>query len=143
MSTEGIVTRGRWVADTIRFSTRLDPHKGINESRRSRGCRSGTETGSLDVTPITPLKTETLDSVATSVNDGVARHSTCGNKWAEDFDVALLVMGLVILAIGSILKLSWVLGVCVPSGYVSGDSENLLGRAGSLIYAAEAVCTRF
>jgi len=142
MTTERVITVSAGVADTIGFSTGLDPDEGIDERIACGRGRSDTEASTVDVAPVTPLETEALDSIAASVDDGVVGHA-CGLEGrSECCDVALLVLALVVLGIRGFFEFSRVHGPGVPSCNVGSDTEDLFGASGSLVGAGEHLGTR-
>jgi hypothetical protein len=137
LSTERVVACRTRIARTIRLATGLDPDERIDEGVASSTCGADTETSALDVAPITPLSTETGDTVATSVDDGLRGHAGGLEFGAEHGDVEFLVLGLVILRIGGFGELAGREIVCVPAGDVGGDTADLLGATSGLVDGGE------
>jgi hypothetical protein len=141
LSAERIVTASRGVAGAVRLSTRLDPDKGIDEWVASGGGRSDTETGSVDVAPISPGVTEALHGVATSIDDGVVGHAARVEERADGVDVSLLVLAFVILGIRCSGELARVGRPGIPTSNVGGNTEYLFGGTGGLVDLGEHICT--
>lgn len=80
-----------------------------------------------------PLLTETLNTVAAGVDDGVVGHAGGLEGGAEDLDVGLLVLALVPLGVGGVGELAGLHVPRVPAGDVGGDAAELRGAAGSLV----------
>jgi hypothetical protein len=139
LSTEGVVADGAGVAGTIRLTTRLDPHESIKQRRARirRSLRSRTETGVNNVAPVTPLKTATGVTRATSVDDGVVGHAGGGKSGTEELDVELLVLGGVVLSVRVAGEFTGCHVPLVPAGDVGGETTELRGRAGVLVGLSE------
>lgn len=101
--------------------------------RTSAGRWVDTETGTVDVAPVTPFLTETLDTVAAGIDDSLAWHTGSLESSAEELDVSLLIVGLVPLSICGVLELSWGLGPGVPSGDVGSNTTDLGWRTSGLV----------
>lgn len=136
LSAERVVTGSGLIRSTIGLTTGLDPDKGIDERRSSGGGRADTETGAFDVAPVTPLLAETLDTVAASIDDSLARHAGALELRGEELDVFLLGLGLVPLGVGRIGELARAIEG-VPAGDVGGNTADLLGRSSGLVDAGE------
>jgi hypothetical protein len=96
-----VVTAGARVASTVALSTRLDPNNGINKSIASVGSRGATETGTLDVAPVTPsLLSSRLNAAAALVDDEVRVPAVRLEQRGDGVDVQLLVVVLVALGVG-------------------------------------------
>ena len=96
-----VVTAGAGVAGTVTLSARLDPNDGVDKSITSVGGRGASETGTLDIAPVTPsLLGSRLDAAATLVNNEVGVPAVCLEKRGDGIDVQLLVEVLVALGVG-------------------------------------------
>jgi hypothetical protein len=142
VTAEGIVTVGSGIAGTIRFTTGLDPDESINVGVASAASRTDTETGTLDVAPITPLWAETSDTAAASINDSLGGHTGALEGGTEVLDVELLVLALVPLSIRELGKLAGALVERVVAGNVGRNTTELLRRASSLVDRGELFGTR-
>jgi hypothetical protein len=141
LSAVRVVAGSAGVGSTIGLATGLDPDEGINEGISSGASGADTETGAVDVAPVTPRLAEASDGVAAGIDDGLAGHAGALELGAEERHVELLVLGLVILSISGCGELSGGQVVCVPSGDVGGDTTNLLGGAGRLVHIGETLGT--
>ena len=74
-STVVVVARRRGVGSSVTFTSRLDPHDGINETGASVGGRLSAKSRAEDVAPITPPLADVLDTRATLVNNKVSREA--------------------------------------------------------------------
>lgn len=142
VSTEGIVSISTRVRDTIRLSTWLTPDESIHQSVARRASWSNTETSTVDVTPVTPLETETLDGVASGINDGVVGHAGRLEEGSEGLDVSLLVLALVVLSVRGAGEFSWGGGKCIPAGDVGCEAEYLLWGASGLVDLGDSFGSR-
>ena len=106
LSTVGVVSGRASIRSTIRLATRLDPDKGIDERVSSGASGADTETGAVDVAPVTPLLAEASDGVAAGIDDGLGRHAGSLELGAEERDVEFLVLRFVPLRIGGFGELS-------------------------------------
>ena len=96
-----VVTAGAGVAGTVTLSARLDPDDGVDKSITSVGGRGASETGTLDIAPVTPsLLGSRLDAAATLVNNEVGVPAVCLEERGDGVDVQLLVEVLVALGVG-------------------------------------------
>lgn len=79
----GVITRRRAVACSVALSSRLDPDDGINQ--RVAGVRSGlsTESGALDVAPVTPGGTNVLYTGTALVDDELGGETSGVNDGGE------------------------------------------------------------
>jgi hypothetical protein len=141
LSAVRVVASSAGVGSTIGLATGLDPDEGINEGVSSSTSGADTETGAVDVAPVTPLLAEASDGVAAGIDDGLAGHAGALELGAEERDVELLVLGLVPLGIGGFGELSGGQVVRVPSGDVGRHTANLLGGAGRLVHVGETLGT--
>jgi hypothetical protein len=64
VAAEGVVARGRGVARAVGFAAGLAPDEGVDELDAGVGGGAYTETGALDVAPVSPDFAETADAVA-------------------------------------------------------------------------------
>lgn len=143
LSAESVVADGAGVAGTVRLATRLDPHKSIKQ--RSAGVRgrlrTGTETSIDNVAPVSPLKTATGVTGATSVHDGIVGHASVSEGSTEELDVELLVLGCVVRSVGIVGELSGCHVPLVPAGDVGGETTELGGGAGVGVGESELLST--
>ena len=142
LSAERVVAGSALVGGTVGLTTWLDPDESIDEGVSSGASRADTETGTLDVAPVTPLLAETLLAVAASIDDSLAGHTGALELGGEETDVLLLVLGLVPLSIGGLGELSWGEVVGVPSSNVGGNTTNLLGGTSLLVGVGKFLGTR-
>jgi hypothetical protein len=130
---ERVVSCGGGVASSVTLSTWLTPDKGISKSVASGGCWADTEAGTVDVAPVTPLKTETSDGIAAGIHDGVVGMA-CGRKSSTKIgDVAVLILALVVLSVRGVLELSRSLLPGVPPSNVGGNTTDLRWGASGLV----------
>jgi hypothetical protein len=87
-----VVANGRGIRSTIAFTSGLDPNDSIDVRVTGGGGGADTETGSLDVAPVTPLGTDVLDTRATQIDDEVSGEAIGGELGAEGVDVVGLVV---------------------------------------------------
>lgn len=99
LAAERVVARGARVAGAVGLAAGLDPDEGIGELEAGAAARAEAEAGAVDVAPVAPLETEALDAVAARVDDGVVGHAGRLESGAEEGDILLLVLGLVVLAV--------------------------------------------
>jgi hypothetical protein len=88
LTTEGVVAGSRAVRRTVRLTTGLDPDERVDERGASVGGGSDTETGAVDVAPVTPLEAETADGVAASIDVawlGIPADLSSGEKSSMNF----------------------------------------------------------
>lgn len=72
-ATVAVVSNSRGVGGTVALSTGLDPDDGVEEGRwETRGGWSETESGLVNVAPVTPLLADVLDTGAALVDDEVS-----------------------------------------------------------------------
>lgn len=71
LAAEGVVSGSTLVAGAVRLTTGLTPDEGIGKLETSVSGGADTETGAVDIAPVTPFLTETSDGVSASVDDGV------------------------------------------------------------------------
>lgn len=102
VTAERVVTDGRAVGGTIRLTTGLDPDKGVDERVVSPGGGADTETGTVNIAPVAPCLTETLNGVAASIDDSLAGHAGGLELGREELDVQFLVLGLLYCASASL-----------------------------------------
>ena len=133
MTAEAVVAGGRGVGGTVGLATGLDPDEGVGLRGASGARGADTETGAVDVAPVTPLEAEAGDGVAAGIDDGLAGHTGGLEERAEGLDVDLLVLALVPLRVGGLGELSWGEVPGVPAGDVGADTADLLGGAGLLV----------
>lgn len=137
MTAEAVVAGRARIRSTIGLATGLDPDKGVGVRGASGGGGADTETGAVDVAPVTPLETEAGDGVAAGVDNGLGGHAGGFEERAEGLDVDLLVLALVPLRVGGLGELSRREVPRVPAGDVGGDTADLLGGAGLLVGGGE------
>jgi hypothetical protein len=95
-----VVAAGARVASTVALSTRLDPNDSINKSITSVGSRGASETGTLDIAPVTPgLLSSRLNAAAALVDDEVRVPAVGLEQRGDGVDVQLLVEVLVALGV--------------------------------------------
>ena len=133
LSAVRIVAGGAGIRSTVRLTTGLNPDEGVDERVAGGASGADTETGTLDVAPVTPLLAEASDGVAASIDDGLAGHAGALELGGEQSHVLLLVLGLVPLRVGGLGELSWRQVVRVPASDVGGITADLLGGAGILV----------
>lgn len=71
-----IVANSRSVASSVTFASGLDPDDSVNERRAGAQCGVHSETGTFDVTPISPCTSDVLDTRATLIDDEVGGESS-------------------------------------------------------------------
>lgn len=142
LAAEAVVADGGAVAGTVRLATGLDPHESVGELEASVSSGADTETGTADVAPVTPFLTETLDTVAASINDGVVWHTSRLELLTELGDVDLLVLALVVLGIRGGRELAGAQVPGVPASNVGGNTTELLGGASSLVSLGQLLGAR-
>jgi hypothetical protein len=141
LATERVVAGSRGITRTVRLTTGLNPDERVDERRAGVGGRADTETGAVDVAPVTPLEAQTGDAVAGSVDDGLAGHTGGLELRRDELDEQLLVLGLVPLGVGGFGELAGRLVPRVPAGDVGGNTADLLGAAGVLVNGGELLGT--
>jgi hypothetical protein len=141
LSAERIVPGRARIARTVGLATGLDPHKRINKSVAGLAGRTHTETGALDVAPVTPLLAEASNTVARGVDDGLSWHAGRFELGGDHGDVKLLVLRLVVLRVCGFAELSGRQVVCVPAGDVGREAADLLGATGVLVHGSELLGT--
>lgn len=139
-STEGIVALGSCVAGTITLTTGLDPDERVNQARASVGRRANAKAGALDVAPVTPRQTETLDCVSAGVDNSLGRHASSLQVRGEELDVGLLVCRLVVLAVSS-GELAGCEVPSVPASNVGRDTAERRRLAGGDVSISEDLGT--
>lgn len=87
-----VISRRSSITSTITFTTRLDPNNSVDDIRTSIRSGLSTESCTIDVTPITPLISNVLNSGTALVDDEV---SVPGEEGSESLDV----MNLIIVAV--------------------------------------------
>jgi len=130
LAAEAVVAGGRAVAGAVGLATGLDPDESVGELGTGVGRGADTEAGALDVAPVAPLLTETLDAVTGSIDDGVVGHAGGLEGGTEGGDVGLLVLASVVLGIRLLGKLAGAEVPRVPASNVGGETTELLGLAG-------------
>ena len=108
--------------NTVTLSRRLDPNKGINPRSGLRG-RPLTNTSTLDVTPASPVDTDTGDTVPGTVVNPVGGQAGGTEFGVESGDVGLFIDGGVVI-VHAVEEGAFLFGgagtVCSP-GRVVGD----------------------
>lgn len=160
LAAEAVVPGGGRVAGSVGLTTGLDPDEGIGKIVAGVGRGADTESGAVDVAPVTPLVAQASDGVAAGIDDGVVGHAGRLEQRREGVDVDLLVLARVVLGIRGIRELTGALVpvTCalaavvffsvspsidetgrekclprVPTGSVGGNTTNLLGATGGLV----------
>ena len=87
-----VVSGRRSVGGTVTFTSGLDPDDGVNEAGDGAGGGASSETGTLDVAPVTPLLTDVLDTRAPLVNDEVSRETALRQHGCKGLNVEELVV---------------------------------------------------
>lgn len=142
MPAERVVSCRGGVAGSITLSTGLTPDKGINKLVSSISRWADSEAGTINVAPVTPLKTETLNGIAAGVNDGVVGVACSSKRLTKDGDIAVLILALIVLSIRVVLELSGVQLESVPARNVGGNTTNLRWRASGLVDLGKTLRTR-
>ena len=142
LSAVRVVALGASVAGTIGFTTGLDPDEGISLRVTSLTGWADTETGAVDVAPVTPLLAETGNGVTASINDGIVGHASSLELLAEGSDVLLLVLALVPLSISGLGEFTGRKVPGVPASDVGGETTELLGATTGLVGLGELLSTR-
>lgn len=161
LAAEAVVPGGGRVAGSVGLATGLDPDEGIGKLVAGVGRGADTESGAVDVAPVTPLVAQASDGVAAGIDDGVVGHAGRLEQRRKGVDVDLLVLARVVLGIRGIRELTGALvpitcalaavvfflsvslsieettrAKCLPSvptGSVGGNTTNLLGATGGLV----------
>jgi hypothetical protein len=107
LAAERVITVSRAVAGTVALTTGLDPDEGISQAVASAASGADTETGTVDVAPVTPRLAEVLNGVTASIHDSLSGHAVLGEERREGIDVGLLVLAVVVSSIGGVGELSW------------------------------------
>lgn len=141
LATERVVAGSAAVRGTIGLTTGLDPDERVDEGATSAGRGANTETGTLDVAPVTPLLAESLDGVTAGIDDGLAGHASLLELGREELDVLLLVLGLVPLGVSGLGELSWAKVPGVPAGNVGSNTTDGLGASSILVDLGETLST--
>jgi len=69
-----------------RWKSEKAAYDGVNVARASVESRANTEASVLDVAPVTPLVTDTLDTRATLVNNELGRESSVLKQGSESLE---------------------------------------------------------
>lgn len=88
----GVVSGRAGVTSSITFTSGLDPNNRINQGGAGVCSGASSESGTLDVAPVTPGSTDVLLTRASLVNDKVSRHGSQKRSQGTDI-VDLVVVG--------------------------------------------------
>lgn len=139
LAAEAIVASSARIRGTVTLAAGLSPNESVRLGVTRISGRSNTETGAVDVAPVTPLLAETGDGVATGVHDGIVGHAGRLELGAELCHVRLLVLAAVVLGVLGAGELTGALVPRVPASDVGRETADLLRRACILVDRGEAL----